>query len=175
MALQFRLLWDELTDPTGTKLISRIQAAIPDPDQLADNDEQNQILGKAHISISDIKYQELEDKLAGCQHNCSELQRENQRLLADQAKADAAIGELRSQLEDQATKSGEWWEKAKLAQEEVKRLRQLEKDSTEQIIELTQDGFKAASILKEALKLKAGNGGAIKTYIREALPLIDDI
>lgn len=122
----------------------------------------------AHDSIL-----ELEDRLARRDRDCAELQRENQRLLADAAKADAAIGSLRSQLEDQATKSGEWWEKAKLAQEEIERLRQLEKDSTEQIIELNRDGFKAATALKEALKAKAV--GQIKAQIRFALQLIDDI
>lgn len=37
------------------------------------------------------------------------------------------------------------------------------------------NGFKAAEILKEALPLKAGNGGAIKLKIKEALKLIDDV
>ena len=43
---------------------------------------------------------ELEDKLARCDRNCKTLREENQRLLADQAKADAAINKLRSQLEE---------------------------------------------------------------------------
>lgn len=56
---------------------------------------------------------------------------------------------------------------------EIERLEQLEQDSTEQIIELNQDGFKAATALKEALKAKAV--GQIKAQVRFALQLIDDI
>lgn len=99
LGMQFRLLWDGLVDPTGEKLISRIEGVIPDPSLLSDSNTRNQISGKGKVAISDIKYQELEDKLARCQSNCAELRQENQRLLADAAKADAAISELRSLLE----------------------------------------------------------------------------
>jgi regulator of replication initiation timing len=65
---------------------------------------------------------------------------------------------------------------------EVKQLRSqlektqaLERASTEQIIQLHRDGFKAADILKAALKLQANAGGKIKTEIRKALRLIDDV
>lgn len=58
---------------------------------------------------------------------------------------------------------------------EMGRLRQLEKDAAEQLaLEVTKT-LKAASILKQALSLKANAGGEIKKQIREALLLIDDI
>jgi hypothetical protein len=37
------------------------------------------------------------------------------------------------------------------------------------------EGLRAATILHQALKLPANKGGAIKTKIKEALKLIDDI
>lgn len=51
----------------------------------------------------------------------------------------------------------------------------LEKDSTEQVIQCHRDGFKAAEILNAALSLPANAGGKIKTQIRKALELIDDV
>ncbi len=53
--------------------------------------------------------------------------------------------------------------------------RQKEKIQTDLLCECHSDAFKAADILKAALKLKAGNGGAIKVQIKEALKLIDDV
>ncbi len=53
--LQFRLLWDGLTDPTGEKLISRIERAIADPEQLGENYNLNQISGNHLVSVPDIK------------------------------------------------------------------------------------------------------------------------
>lgn len=55
------------------------------------------------------------------------------------------------------------------------RLRQLEKDAAEQLALEVTNTLKAASILKQALSLKANAGGEIKKQIREALLLIDDI
>ena len=62
-------------------------------------------------------------------------------------------------------------EKLQLQLENLKRVEQL---SHEQITQLTADQLQVASILKEALKLKANAGGAIKEKIKEALKLIDD-
>lgn len=53
--------------------------------------------------------------------------------------------------------------------------RKKEQDVTDQLCSCHSDAFKAADILKAALKLKAGNGGAIKVQIKEALKLIDDV
>lgn len=51
----------------------------------------------------------------------------------------------------------------------------LQKNSTELLFECHSDAFKAADILKAALKLPANAGGKIKTEIRKALKLIDDV
>lgn len=77
LGMQFKRLYGGLSDPTGKKLISRIEAAIPDPDQLGGDSLK-----------PDIKYKELEDKLA-------ELEQENQELRSQlaiaQAKYDHAL------------------------------------------------------------------------------------
>ena len=54
-------------------------------------------------------------------------------------------------------------------------LREVEKDGAEQLAEEVSNGLKAASILNQALALKANAGGSIKTQTRKALKLIDDI
>jgi regulator of replication initiation timing len=58
---------------------------------------------------------------------------------------------------------------------QLEKFQALDRASTEQIIQLHRDGFKAADILKAALKLKSNAGGAIKREIEKALPLIDDV
>jgi hypothetical protein len=92
--------------------------------------------GYAQEYITQDQVADLEDKLENCQQDCKRFTVENQRLLADQSRADMAISELRSQLafaqeerdklqlqlDDQAAKAGEWYEKAKLATEEIERL-----------------------------------------------------
>lgn len=50
-----------------------------------------------------------------------------------------------------------------------------EQDALRLLATCHTEAFKAADILKAALKLKAGNGGAIKLQIKEALKLIDDV
>jgi hypothetical protein len=62
--------------------------------------------------------------------------------------------------------------KLKSAIAKLKRDVKAERDRAD---EYCLDGLKAATILHEALKLKANSGGAIKTKIKEALKLIDDI
>lgn len=79
---QFRLLWGGLSDPTGEKLISRIEAAIPDPEQLGGDNLK-----------PDIKYKELEDKLA-------ELEQENKNLRSQLATAQSKYEHARKLAED---------------------------------------------------------------------------
>ena len=62
-----------------------------------------------------------------------------------------------------------------LARSLLETSRQLEKNHADLLCECHSDAFKAADILKEALKLKANAGGAIKDKIRSAILLIDDI
>lgn len=159
LGMQFRLLWDGVSDPKGEKLISRIEIAIPDCEQpLIDK----LISSKEEVSISDIKYEDEEDtkEVEPDEPDTTDEQTirdqadKNFKLLTENRMLDRELSEVRSQLASCKT---------------------LEKDATEQLALEMSNGFKAADILKEALKLKAGNGGAIKVKIKEALQLIDDI
>lgn len=58
---------------------------------------------------------------------------------------------------------------------QLEKLKLSEQDLTSQLCCCHSDAFKAADILKAALKLKSNAGGAIKREIEKALPLIDDI
>lgn len=58
---------------------------------------------------------------------------------------------------------------------QLEKLRLSEQDLTSQLVNCHGDAFKAADILKAALKLRSNAGGAIKREIEKALPLIDDI
>lgn len=58
---------------------------------------------------------------------------------------------------------------------QLKKLKSIEQDLLNQVIDCNSNAFKAADILKAALKLKSNSGGAIKQEIKKALPLIDDV
>lgn len=53
--------------------------------------------------------------------------------------------------------------------------KRMEQSKNDLLCECHSDAFKAADILKAALKLKSNAGGAIKREIEKALPLIDDV
>lgn len=53
---------------------------------------------RGKVVHNDVQLQELGDKLDRCQRDRADLQMQNSRLLDDQAAADRALGELRSQL-----------------------------------------------------------------------------
>ena len=115
---------------------------------------------------------------------------ENERLLADQQRADAQFDELRSQVSalNQAfvDSKNEAWENKKLAEywqrvaeereAEVEQLRShldqlvLENDQPRSQSQPTNP--EAITILKNALPLKSSAGGAIKVEIRKALKLL---
>ncbi len=122
------------------------------------------------LSASEQLQQDLISERDGATEDCKRLKFENEYLLADRDRAEAASGEqrkqlvsVRSQLEDQATKAGQWYEKAKLAQEEIQRLQ------SRPIAAVDPD---VLTKLHAALQLKANAGGAIKDKIREALALL---
>lgn len=58
---------------------------------------------------------------------------------------------------------------------DLQKLKAVEKDLMDQLCNCHSDAFKAADILKAALKLAANAGGKIKREIEKALPLIDDV
>lgn len=59
--------------------------------------------------------------------------------------------------------------------EKIKNLESQLKYETSRADELLKDQFKAADLLKGALKLKANAGGAIKEQIKKAIALLDDL
>lgn len=84
--------------------------------------------------------------------------------------------------DDKPTISNDVYEKiAQLEKEneqlrsDLQKLKAAEKDLTDQLCNCHSDAFKAADILKGALKLAANAGGKIKREIEKALPLIDDV
>lgn len=198
LGLQFRLLWDGLTDPKGEKLISRIELAIPDKEQLAASNGANQISGKGEAVVFDIKNElaELRSRLADTEADRDQYQTsaeqwaavaEHNLELLDSAKGELA--EVRKQLADcqmdckrlvvekerLKADSERADEQLTLVRKQLTSSRALEKDATEQLAGEMSKSFKAADILKEALELKANTGGKIKNRIREALQLIDDL
>lgn len=60
-------------------------------------------------------------------------------------------------------------------QQQLKKIRLSEQDLLDQVCKCHSDSFKAADILKAALKLRSNAGGAIKREIEKVLPLIDDV
>lgn len=160
LGLQFRLLWDGLIDPRGEKLISRIEAVIPDPEQL-DDDQKNLISGISSLDLPDIKFKELEDKLA---------------------LADTAISELRSQLEEQkrteqALRRGQKHLEQELeeANQEIERL-QLQHTESQNRPALDPE---AIALLQDAITPKskggsyaANNATGLKKLVEQALALL---
>jgi hypothetical protein len=74
LGTQFKRLYGGLVDPTGEKLISRIEAAIPDLDQIGANGSKNMISSNEAEGIADIKYQELEAELVALEQEKQQLQ-----------------------------------------------------------------------------------------------------
>lgn len=58
---------------------------------------------------------------------------------------------------------------------QLEKLQASEKDATDQLCQCHSNAFKAADILKAALKIASNTGGKIKREIEKALPLIDDV
>ena len=142
----------------------------------------------------------IQDELRALQYRCASLENENNRLTRlgqDYSKASfTKLRESQTKALDEAQqwkKSSESYQRqaAKLrseldelhntlgnqeeTQKEIASLKRLVKAERERADEAVRDGLKAATILHEALKLKPNAGGAIKTKIKEALELIDDI
>jgi len=86
-------------------------------------------------------------------------------------KLRAEFNELTEEVEQLQEKANQWEEDKKVIANFERRLKQ----ETQRADDAVHDGLKAAAILYEALKLPANKGGAIKTKIKEALELIDDI
>lgn len=140
-----------------------------------------------------------QDELREQKYRCTHLENENNRLTRlGQDYSQATVAKL-SEKYTKAFKDIQHWKessesykrqaaklRAKLDELEtddekpedknaIANLERQLKEETERANEYCLDGLKAASILHEALKLPANKGGAIKTKIKKALELIDDI
>jgi hypothetical protein len=60
-------------------------------------------------------------------------------------------------------------------EEQLEKIRAAERDAIAQVISCHSEAFRASDILRASLKLPANAGGKIKTEIRKALELIDDV
>ena len=156
----YRLLVDGVADPNGKQLIRRVEDAVyatgyqpaaaaesDDEEFDPDIDDNSEPTDEEVIKTQVKMIQELTTAVKFSERELAEL--ENQ-----QSQQKAELNELRSQLE---------------------KVRAAERDALEQVISCHSDAFKAADILKAALKLKSNAGGAIKREIEKALPLIDDV
>lgn len=92
--------------------------------------------------------------------------------LADEPEGDRQTAESVQKLQEQLVALQLENEQLRL---QLEKLRSSDQDLTNQLCNCHTDAFKAADILKAALKLKSNAGGAIKREIEKALPLIDDV
>lgn len=124
----------------------------------------------------------LENLRLGAEARNKDKQRTNLTLLPDTVrwlkgcgnasdKVDELVTEARKNPFPQQEKS----EAIPELQEKVNQLEQQLKDKSEYADKLLKDQLKAVDILKEALKLKANAGGAIKNQIKKAIGLIDNL
>lgn len=155
MGLQFRLLWDGLSDPQGEKLISRIQAAIPDSEQIGCSNGKN--------LISDNE--DYQKQISSLQTQVKMLGADADRYHFELSKAKDEIDFLCIQLEDKDRKAVKWYDKVVEAEAELERLRTQPQSQPAVNPEVI-------ALLQEALKLPANTGGKIKEKIKSALALI---
>lgn len=113
----------------------------------------------------------LERELAEVKEERSRLDKELNQLHATNGDLNLEITKLQEKLAESES-SGSQLEQMR---SQLETSRTLEKNSTELLKECHSDAFKAARILKAALPLPANVGGKIKTEIRKALELIDDV
>lgn len=152
----YRLLVDGVADPKGEQLIRRVENAVyatgyqpqSDPEDFdPDIDDQSEPADSEVIKTQVKMIEKLTTEV-------KVLEREVAKDQERRSQQELEINQLRLQLEQ---------------------FKALEKNATDQLCECHSDAFKAADILKAALKLKSNAGGAIKREIEKALPLIDDV
>jgi hypothetical protein len=152
----YRLLVDGVADPNGEQLIRRVEDAVyatgyqPQSDGEdfdPDIDDPSQPTDAEVIKTQVKMIQNLTTEVKVLEREAAEAQERR-------SQQELEINQLRLQLEQ---------------------FKALEKNAREQLCECHSDAFKAADVLKAALKLKSNAGGAIKREIEKALPLIDDV
>ena len=152
----YRLLVDGVADPNGEQLIRRVENAIAATgyQPVADKEDFDPDIDDPSEPTDD---EVIKDQAGIIQRLITEvkvLERELAEAQERRSQQELELNQLRSQLE---------------------KIKASERDALNQLCNCHSDAFKAADILKAALKLKSNAGGAIKQEIRKALPLIDDI
>lgn len=154
----YRLLVDGVADPKGEQLIRRVEDAVyatgyqPQPQSNPEDFDPDINDPSEPTDVEVIKTQVK--MIESLTTEVKVLERELTEAQERRSQQELEINQLRLQLEQ---------------------FKALEKNATEQLCECHSDAFKAADILKAALKLKSNAGGAIKREIEKALPLIDDV
>ena len=152
----YRLLVDGVADPKGEQLIRRVENAVyatgyqpqsgpEDFDPDIDDPSEPTDTEVIKTQVKMIEKLTTEVKVLKCEAAEAQERRSQQEL---------EINQLQSQLE---------------------KIKASERDALDQLCKCHSDAFKAADILKPALKFKTNAGGAIKRVIKEALLLIDDV
>lgn len=126
---------------------------------------------KEELKGSRIDVKLSECKLADVQEERSQLDKELNELHAINGDLNLEIANLKEKLAEVERGGSE----VKQLRSQLEILKALESNSVELLKECHSDAFKAARILKAALPLPPNKGGAIKTEIRKALELIDDV
>lgn len=152
----YRLLADGIVDPKGEQLIKRVENAIAatgyqpesnNEDFDPDIDDPSEPTDSEVIKTQVKMIERLTTEVKVLERELAEAQERR-------SQEELELNQLRSQLE---------------------KIKASEKDALDQLCDCHSDAFKAADILKSALKLKSNAGGAIKQEIKKALLLIDDI
>lgn len=151
----YRLLVDGVADPNGEQLIRRVEDAVyatgyqPEPD----NEDFDSVIDDPSEPTDDEVIKDQARIIERLTTEVKVLERELAEAQERRSQQELEINQLQSQLE---------------------KIKASEKDALDQLCNCHSDAFKAADILKAALKLKSNAGGAIKREIEKVLPLIDD-
>lgn len=202
MGHTYRLLVDGSADPTGENLISRVKQAIlysgthhppvtsesleADPDDEDPDDEEfdpdiddDSEPTDAEVIRTQVKNLQslmtevrmLKRELVESEEKRSQLDNELNQLHATNGDLNLEIVKLQEKLAESES-SGSQLEQMRSQLLQAK----AEGDAAQEVVvQLTTDQLKAANILRPTLKFASNAGGKIKTEIRKALELIDDV
>lgn len=197
----YRLLVDGVADPTGDNLINRVKQAILysgayhppttsespntdsedsdfdedfDPDIDDDSEPTDAEVIKTQVKNLqrlNTEVRMLNRELAESEEARSQLDKELNQLHATNGDLNLEITKLQGNLAELESSGSE----VDQLRSQLEISKELQKNSNDLLCECHSDAFKAAAILKAALKFKANAGGAIKREIEKAVRLIDDV
>lgn len=198
----YRLLVDGVADPDGENLIKRVENAIAatgyepksdpvekpqisDEDDDSDNEDSDsdidddidetdeQLIRSQSREIKTLKEQlkdsRIDAKLLECK--LADVQKERSQLDQELNKLHALNGDLNLEIITLKEKLSE----VDQLRSQLEEVRAAERSAVELVIECNSASLRAANILRPTLKFAANAGGKIKTEIKKALELIDDL